>query len=157
VTDTVRNVQLLRELFPLIPERILTEIRDFYCSRDNLVASFKREGTLKKMLDDAQQLFDDGKISDCRMAIDIIMDLIGMASSLTNEQLARAHFLLGRVKEWGTLEEKATAIDEFLIASQLDPSLKLCSDDILHSVLETLKGWEADLPDQPNRLLAKKT
>jgi hypothetical protein len=52
------------------------------------------------------------------------MDLAEMTSLLTNQQLVWAHFLFGRVKVWGKLQEKAIAIDEFLIASQLDPSLK---------------------------------
>ena len=126
-----RDPRVLSSLFPSLSKTSIDLIVNYYKTLHNLEAVFKENRILEKMLEDTQKSFEQGRIFDCKKAIYIVMSVAPSLSILTNEQLARAYLLFGRVKARGNLEERATAADAYRQAFKLDHSLKVLCDQEL--------------------------
>lgn len=126
-----RDPQVLSSLFPSLSKTCIDLVVNYYKTQRNFDAAFKENQTLEKMFEDTQKSFEEGRIFDCKKSIYIVMSVATSLSSLTNEQLARAYLLFGRVKASGNSEERATAADEYRQAFKLDPSLEVfCAHEL---------------------------
>jgi len=134
----------LSSLFPAMPAHLEKTIDSYYDYKLKL-QQIAEESILPKMLEQAKLNLDEGKFSECKKAMAVIMHLIqehGLERSCSPsalQLLAQAFYTNGLVKSYGDLQEQSDAEKNFkkaiLLAGKCnDTELKSSADKQLRSL-----------------------